>query len=186
MDEITTSSPAFAKPTVSRSNGFKQRFLFPNEVFTFGKYKGKPILEVVKSDKIYFDWLIKEGLSVTKLITDCADGINVEQEKIDFSINKKDDILIIRSVKFYFLPKEKFIRGKDKKKQISNTIINTYKIKIPFNIRTEHHSEYRDYTKFHNDGELIEWETKVKDYEQPTLNNFINECLKLNGGSCFC
>jgi DNA polymerase III subunit epsilon len=40
---------------------FARRFIFENgvEVFNFGKFKGRPVAEVLKSDPHYYDWMMK-------------------------------------------------------------------------------------------------------------------------------
>lgn len=40
---------------------FARRFIFENgvEVFNFGKYKGRPVAEVLKSEPQYYDWMMK-------------------------------------------------------------------------------------------------------------------------------
>jgi DNA polymerase-3 subunit epsilon len=40
---------------------FARRFIFENgiEVFNFGKYKGRPVTEVLKSEPQYYDWMMK-------------------------------------------------------------------------------------------------------------------------------
>lgn len=40
---------------------FARRFVFENgvEVFNFGKYKGRPVAEVLKSEPQYYDWMMK-------------------------------------------------------------------------------------------------------------------------------
>jgi DNA polymerase-3 subunit epsilon len=40
---------------------FARRFIFENgvEVFNFGKFKGKPVAEVLKSEPHYYDWMMK-------------------------------------------------------------------------------------------------------------------------------
>jgi len=40
---------------------FARRFIFENgvEVFNFGKYKGKPVAEVLKTEPQYYDWMMK-------------------------------------------------------------------------------------------------------------------------------
>jgi hypothetical protein len=180
-DQPISSSPNGSKPFVGSSNGFKQRFLFPNDVFNFGKHRGKDIAWVIDNDKDYYGWLIANRLAVTHLIIDYASGNNPEIEEIRHTVDKKNNTLLIRSFKYWILKKEKFVRGKDRKKHISDKVIASYKIDIPFTIRKETKSEWRDYTKFHNDCELVEWEVEVKTYEEPALSNFINEKLKLHG-----
>jgi hypothetical protein len=165
---------------IIKGNKFKQQFLFPNDVFTFGKYKGKDIAWVIGNDKEYYNWLVQKGLSITHLISEYANGNNPEIEEIRYTVDKKNNTLLIRSFKYWVLKKEKFVRGKDKKKHISDKVIASYKIEIPFTIREETKSEWRDYTKFHNDCELVEWKVEVKTYEEPALSNFISEKLKLH------
>lgn len=40
---------------------FARRFIFENgvEVFNFGKYKGRPVAEVLKAEPQYYDWMMK-------------------------------------------------------------------------------------------------------------------------------
>lgn len=40
---------------------FARRFVFENgvEVFNFGKYKGRPVAEVLKAERQYYDWMMK-------------------------------------------------------------------------------------------------------------------------------
>lgn len=40
---------------------FARRFIFENgvEVFNFGKFKGRPVTEVLKSEPHYYDWMMK-------------------------------------------------------------------------------------------------------------------------------
>lgn len=40
---------------------FARRFVFENgvEVFNFGKYKGRPVAEVLKAEPQYYDWMMK-------------------------------------------------------------------------------------------------------------------------------
>jgi DNA polymerase-3 subunit epsilon len=40
---------------------FARRFVWENgvEVFNFGKFKGKPVAEVLRSEPQYYDWMIK-------------------------------------------------------------------------------------------------------------------------------
>ena len=40
---------------------FARRFIMDNgiEVFNFGKYKGRPVAEVLKSEPQYYDWMMK-------------------------------------------------------------------------------------------------------------------------------
>jgi DNA polymerase-3 subunit epsilon len=40
---------------------FARRFIFDNgiEVFNFGKYKGRPVADVLKSEPQYYDWMMK-------------------------------------------------------------------------------------------------------------------------------
>ena len=40
---------------------FARRFVFENEVevFNFGKFKGKPVCDVLKAEPQYYDWMMK-------------------------------------------------------------------------------------------------------------------------------
>ena len=40
---------------------FARRFVMTNnvEVFNFGKYKGRPVFDVLKSEPQYYDWMMK-------------------------------------------------------------------------------------------------------------------------------
>jgi len=40
---------------------FARRFIMDNgvEVFNFGKYKGRPVAEVLKTEPQYYDWMMK-------------------------------------------------------------------------------------------------------------------------------
>lgn len=124
------------------------------------------------------EWLIKNGLSVSHLITDYYNGIDSINEKTRYTINKqKDEIYIIQS-KYYTVKKEKFVHKRDKTKIISQDKLETIKITVPFTITVEEIEEWRDYTKFHNDCELVKYTVKTKHYKEPDFKEFLKEKLK--------
>ena len=162
------------------NKGFKQAFNFPPDIFRFGKHSGKQIDFVIDNDRMYYNWLLSEGLRVSEIITDYAKGLDVVTESITYQVNKKTDILTIRSVKHYILPKLKFIRGKDFRKHISDTVIAEHKIEIPFTETTSERTEYRDYTKFHCDCEEVTVITTTKTYEELAFRMFLEDKLSVH------
>lgn len=162
------------------SNSFTQKLMFPSDILRFGKHNKKEISFVIKNDKTYFDWLLSEGFVVSDLIKDYANGHDVENEQIIYSVNKKTDTLIFRSVKYYLLPKLKFVRKSDMRKHISDTVIAEYKIEIPFTETVTTRTEYRDYTKFHCDCEEVTIIINTKTYDEIPFKEFLDEKLNIH------
>lgn len=157
---------------------FKQKFQFPSDTFDYGKYRGKSIDYILNNDRAYLDWSLSNGLNISDIVKDHINGIVSYKEKIYYQIDKKNDKFYIRSKKYWVLPKEKFVRKNDKIKVFSDTVLEEHLIDIPFSITIEKRSEWRDYTKFHNDCELVEFEVKIKTYDKNLLDIFINEKMK--------
>ena len=95
--------------------------------------------------------------------------------EIKYSVKSSKDLLTIRLHQYYILPKIKFVRRREVKKIVSDTVIAEYKITVPFEIKEEQREKWMDYTHFHNDCELVKWVEKIKTYKEPELQNFIKE-----------
>lgn len=102
----------------------------------------------------------------------------MQEIRIIHSVKSSQDLLIIKEQVFDVKPKIKFVRRKEIKKLISNKIIAQYKIDVPYHYETIEREEWRDYTHFHNDCELVKWTEKIKVYKQPDLKIFIDEKMK--------
>lgn len=161
--------------------GFYQSFHFPNDVFKFGKHTGQTIGWVIDNKKTYYDWLMTQGLSVSYLITEYRNGLNNEPiTKINHNVNKKTDKLTISLTQYWLLKAEKFIRKKPKMQLVKIMLLGVYDIKIPFTITTETKKEFRDYTKFHNDCEEVEFTVTHKHYDAAMLSSFIKEKIEFH------
>jgi len=59
---IKNDMNALHELTASNSVDFANRMSYNKDkvvVFNFGKYMGRPVLEVLKSDTSYYDWIMK-------------------------------------------------------------------------------------------------------------------------------
>jgi DNA polymerase-3 subunit epsilon len=53
--------------TMSNSIDFANRMIYNKEripVFNFGKYSGRSVVEVLKSDPSYYDWILKGDFAI--------------------------------------------------------------------------------------------------------------------------
>ncbi len=155
------------------------RFIkYPTDVISFGKHKGKSIKDIIDTDRNYFLWMLTECITISHLIYDYCEGKNPIQTKTYHSVDTKRGVLTINKRQFYVLKKEKGVRKKDHCHIVSDKLIGKFNIDLPYTEKTEKRSEWRDYTKFHNDCELVEWEVTLRIYDQKQLSEFVTNKLK--------
>jgi len=157
-----------------------RKFLFPNDKLTFGKYAGKEIQEVIKIDKPYFDWMLKQDFEINPLLIDLRNGIDIVSSEITHKFVNATDTLNITLHRFW---RSKHVKGvrKSKQKTINREVIFSYKSNLPFITEVLKWVEHIDCTKFHNDSIEIEKSETIYHYNKKDLEEFINSKLKYHG-----
>lgn len=99
-----------------------------------------------------------------------------------FGISTKKDNLTIRKATYKILPKIKFKRKNEKKILVDKSIIASYKINIPFEVKKVKRSRSWLGNGFQSDDIncYSEWEEEIKVYNKEMLSVFIIDCFKKN------
>jgi len=96
-----------------------------------------------------------------------------------WSIKTSSDTFVVRERMFRILPKEKFIRKKDKRIQLYKKELGVYKLDVPFTFKDVKRSR-----SWLGDGMQCddipcyeEWTEKVKVYDKELLEDFVRRAM---------
>jgi hypothetical protein len=152
-----------------------RKVLFPTDILTFGKHKGKTFAQVIDEDKQYYQFLLREqAITVTELVENYANGINNLVERLKYNI--EGDYIVIYKQQMYVLPVEKFVRKRERHSLVNKTEVE--RIKIPCEYTIEKQTRTKSYlgNGIQSDDRVVvnEYTVDVKVYKDPEcFRNFV-------------